>query len=280
LNISRSISPDSSTANSPCCKITEENFSREEPDSTFSQLSWHGPTLDDFVIPELKLDKEKPTIVRNLNVWSAPKGLKKRPSLISPGSEHRWSNVELESAHVEMGKKLDQLVDQLHDTEEMESDDVSAITRESSPFYRNEIDYKDLQNNYPNERIDDEENLTTVPVMARRPSLIRPDNLELWSNSRVKLESMEMSIKYKKLSRSVASGAKAETLNNESGPVVDYEIEEDFKTDVERWPKKQRGLLVTEETAELPRNSELNVRSIPLGAVQLSQPHPHQVFIS
>jgi len=231
-------------------------------------------------LPEL----EKPTINRTINVSSLPAKLNvchdpmERPSLMRPENSARWTTGEIESAYDEMEKELDFLVDHLHKVEDMESDAESTITRESSSCWRDvESDHKvrqddKLQNEMtraspevqiPNDRIDDEKNVDTIQqeVMVNPPSLIRPDNLEMWSNARLESEQMEMKVTFTQLTHSLLNDAVEETSNKRSGSVVDDDSEEDVKTDLEDTQESSKAFVLTEETAEVPRNSELDVSS-------------------
>jgi len=115
--------------NSSSHKIIEQDFLRDKPGMSFTQLSQQVRTLDDFVIPDLRLEKDKPTINRNISVSFMPeisnihhKHMNQR-SLIRLNSLERWTNFEIETAYEEMEKELDNLVDHLHKVEDMKSDD-------------------------------------------------------------------------------------------------------------------------------------------------------------
>jgi len=106
-----------------------------------------------------------------------------------------------------------------------------------------------------NESVDNEKNVLQQELMVWQPSLIHPDNVDLWSNARIESEKIDMRIIFRAMSSSLPSCAQAKTSNKRSGPVLDKEIEEDFKMDLEDKPGSSKAFFLTEETAEVPRNS-------------------------
>jgi len=112
----------------------------------------------------------------------------------------------------------------------------------------------------PREIIDDEKYLNSIQqkLMVKRPSLIRPDNLEMWSNARLESEQMEMKMIYRRLSRTLQSDEFPETSNKISWPVMDDEIEEDVTTDLDNTSGSSMASVLIEKTAEVPRYGELN----------------------
>jgi len=234
---------------------------------------------------ELTPEKEKPTINRSLIVPFIKEELNvhhkviERPGLIRADNLERWTNDDIESAFDEIGKELGHLAVHLHKVQDMESDAWSEITHESSLFMLDvEGNYNDKQNDklqndmpeassegqIPCDIFDNEENLNSIQqrLMVKRPSLIRPDNLEMWSDARLDSEQMEMRMIYKRLSRTLQSPPLAETSNKGSRPVVDDEFEEDVTTDLEDTSGSSTASVFYEKTAKVPRNGELNVRSI------------------
>jgi len=228
LNISRAMSYNYFPTNSQSHKIIEWDILQDQPEMSFTQLSWQDRSLDEFAIPWLRPEKEKPTINRNINVSFMPEELNvdreliKRPSLMHPDNLARWTSVEIESAYEEMGKELDYIVDYLNKVEDMESDAELAITRESSSLQSNvKRDHQGKQNDkLENEMTEaspegqnlnvgfhNEKKLSTIQqkLIVKRPSLIHPDNLEMWSNARIKSEKIEMNLILRALSRSLQS---------------------------------------------------------------------------
>jgi len=230
-------------------------------------------------------DKERDVVIDHVEFG----GPLIEPSLIRPENMQSWTTLKIDSVWHEMEDQLEHLV------EDLDEGNCKLIPRESGTSWVDDDhgdfgrDHKGKQNNKPqiemieessegynqNERIDNEKNDTPPqkevmvrPKLNEPHSLMRSDNIKTQSNARIESERIEMERRLRQLLSNtnkledLQSDATAETSSEAKVPIVNDEIKEDFKIELEVKPNGSTDFVSTEETSEVPRNCEL-VQELP-----------------